>query len=143
MQEDLPDVLLSNHDAFFVKLNISPPLLANAASVVTSTAAAASITSPKLGSKKAPMKAIAAGSPLCSPPSTPRLKAAANIPAVATAAPAAVADGAAVADLTLESGQGEAAAVSEDAVDVPVAMQYDQPETHSPLLLRPKIDNVE
>lgn len=118
-------MLLSNHDAFFVKLNISPPLLANAASVVTSTAAAASITSPKLGSKKAPMKAIAAGSPLCSPPSTPRLKAAANIPAVATAAPAAVADGAAVADLTLESGQGEAAAVSEDAVDVPVAMQYD------------------
>ena len=71
------------------------------------------------------MKAIAAGSPLCSPPSTPRLKAAANIPAVATAAPAAVADGAAVADLTLESGQGEAAAVSEDAVDVPIVMQSD------------------
>ncbi len=116
-------MLLSKHDAFFVKLNISPPLLANAASVVTSTenftAAAASITSPKLGSKKAPMKVIAAGSPLCSPPSTPRLKAAANIPAVATAAPAAV------ADLTLESGQGEAAAVSEDAVDVPIVMQSD------------------
>ena len=112
-------MLLSNHDAFFVKLNISPPLLTNPASVVTSTAAAASITSPKLGSKKAPMKVIAAGSPLCSPPSTPRLKAAANIPAVASAAPAAV------ADLTLESGQGEAAAVSEDAVDVPIVVQSD------------------
>jgi hypothetical protein len=63
LQEDLPDLLLSNHDAFFVKLNIPPPLLANPSFACTSTATAATITSPKLGSKKAPTKVLAVGLP--------------------------------------------------------------------------------
>jgi hypothetical protein len=108
-QEDLPDLLLSNHESFFVKLNLLQTPLAAPALLCTPILAAAAVTSPKLGCKKAPSKVPIAGSPLCSPPSTPRLQGAA---AGAVAASAAVA---AVVDLKLESGLDEAAPVNSEA----------------------------
>jgi hypothetical protein len=111
LQEDLPDLLLSNHEDFFVKLNVLQPLPAAPAvssidipSIPASAVAAAVVTSPKLGSKKAPAKVSNLASPLCSPPSTPRLQHAA---ASATAAVA--------VDLKLESGLCETTAENEEA----------------------------
>jgi hypothetical protein len=84
LQEELPDSLLSNHDAFFMKLNLAPPQSAAAASTPTSAPVVAPVISPKLASKKAPLKGPVVGSPLCSPLSTPRLKALAASAAAAS-----------------------------------------------------------
>ena len=106
LQEDLPDLLISNHDAFFVKLNLPPPLPAAASAATSLTPTVAPLTSPKLGSKKAPSKVLPVGSPLSSPLSTPMLKAVAAAASEETAA---------VADLKPEITISEGAAESEDA----------------------------
>jgi hypothetical protein len=111
IQEELPDLLLSNHDAFFIKLNLPPPLSAAAAaatsSISTALPAVVPVTSPKIVSKKAPTKVPVVASPLCSPPSTPRLKAA--------AAAASSEEGTAVVDSKSETTIGEVAIVNEEA----------------------------
>jgi hypothetical protein len=107
LQEDLPDLLLSNHDAFFGKLNLlQPPPAALALFPSITTAAAAAVSSPKLASKKAPAKGPIVASPLCSPPSTPRLQ---DVAATASAAAAGI------VELKLESGHVETASVMEEA----------------------------